>query len=173
MKLVYTDVFLVILDYFMILERHEFVYEWGIPAAVVGGGISVHYFSGPYVTKCFLDQFIPAIINLFAILVGFTIATVTVFATADRAKNGFLAKVSDRYIGNTRITWYRYFYANLIHAIIAGIVILAASLTGLLLTEKTAGWRLVVFLVLVFGSAHVLLLTVRNVTNLYYAFFEA
>ncbi|HNU71746.1 MAG TPA: hypothetical protein PKL48_08565 [Thermodesulfobacteriota bacterium] len=172
MKLVYLDVVIVALEYFMTLRGREVVYEWVIPAILAAMGSVVYCLSGPYVTVVFLGQFTAALINLFAILVGFTIATVAVFTTTDKERNHFLSQISDRQIGVTQITWYRFIYIHLIYAIIAGIILLAMTLCSLLLIERSDFMRLMIFLVLVFGASHVLLLTMRNVTNLYYAFFD-
>ncbi len=174
MKVVYADALFVIMDYFLAIKMREVVYEWFIPMALAGLCIGAHLIMWPFVTGEVLERFTSALINLFAILVGFTITTVAVFTTTNKANNPFLSELSTRDIGGTKITWYQFIYVNLIYGIIAGIAVLCCTLVALLIDKQSGvpNVRLTAFAVLVFGTAHVLLLTIRNVTNLYYAFFE-
>jgi hypothetical protein len=172
-KLAYSDFMIPVFHYFALLNRHEFVYEWVVPALLTAGACLVANFWGFCIDAGFLKQFVGALINLFAILVGFTITSVAIFVTIDRAKNDFLSKTSSRCIFGDPITWYHFIYLNLIYAIVVGVILLGLSLGSLLLlTRVTDGLSVAIFSVLTFGTAHLLLLSMRNVTNLYFAFFE-
>lgn len=173
MKWVYSDFLILVFHYFALLNRREVVYEWVIPGILTTGAALVANFCGFCIDTGFLKQFVGALINLFAILVGFTITAVAVFVTIDMAKNDFLSKASSRYIFGGPITWYHFIYLNLVYAIVVGVILLGLSLGSLLLLTIDSGkLSVAIFCVLTFGTAHLLLLSMRNITNLYFAFFE-
>ncbi|OPY75823.1 MAG: hypothetical protein A4E63_00234 [Syntrophorhabdus sp. PtaU1.Bin050] len=173
MKRAYIDVLIPAFHYFAVLNRGEFLYEWVIPGLITGIALLAGYFLKLPFDATFLKQYVGVLVNLLAILVGFTITSVAVFVTIDMKKDGFLSKMSERRIYGSPITWYHFIYLNLVHGVITGIVLLGLSLASfLLLAREVRGMLPFIFIVLTFGTAHLLLLSMRNITNLYFAFFE-
>jgi len=140
--------------------------EWIIPLAAA---VSSYYLVGRYHDDNFLNALLSNVTNLFAILVGFTVAALAIFTTTDLKKNEVLLKLSDREIRDQKISWFRFIYANLIYSAMVGVVMLIATLLSLLL--KLFIDEEVITALLVWGSLHALLLTIRNITNLYFVFF--
>jgi len=119
----------------------------------------------------FIKSILSILINLFAILVGFTMAAIAIFATADVSKIPILQELSDREIRGNRIKNYRFVFLNLIYSAIACLIMLLVTLfiTIFLYFDKYS----VLFLsFLTFGTIHVLFLSIRNITSLYFIFFN-
>ena len=171
MKYCYTDFAFTILDYFSVINGKEFVFEWFVPLAV---GIASYFMAQNYVTEqaatIFLNNFLTILTNLFAILVGFTIATVAIFTTTDASKIEVLNKLSDREIRDSKIPWFRFIYVNLIYSAVAGIVMLILTLLSQMLALIIKNE--IIIAILVTGALHSLLLSIRNTTNLYFIFFN-
>jgi hypothetical protein len=171
MKYCYTDFAFTILDYFSVINGREFIFEWLMPLLMaIASYFIVQYNIGEQSVSVFLNNFLSILTNLFAILVGFTIATVAIFTTADASKIETLNKTSDREIRGKGIPWYRFIYVNLIYSAVAGIFMLILTLLSQLLTLVVKDE--VIIAVLVMGALHSLLLSLRNITNLYFIFYE-
>ena len=171
MKYCYTDFAFAILDYFSVINGKEFIFEWVVPLLVA---IASYFFVQNNVvvqsSSNFLSNFLSILTNLFAILVGFTIATVAIFTTTDAKKIETLDKLSDREIRGKRIPWYRFIYVNLIYSAVAGIFMLILTLLSQLLTLVLRDE--IIISILVMGALHSLLLSLRNTTNMYFIFYE-
>ena len=173
MKKVYIDFLIPPFHYFAVLSKGEALYEWAIPAIITGIAFLIGYLLKLPFDANFLKQYVGVLINLLAILVGFTITSVAIFVTIDMTKDGFLSKKSGRDIYGSSISWYHFIYLNLVQAIITGIIFLGLSLASfLLLAREIKCFLPVIFIILTFGTAHILLLSMRNITNLYFAFFK-
>jgi hypothetical protein len=173
MILCYSDFTHTIYDYFSTLKKREIVYEFAIPLVV-----SVIYFryGFPLVPAAnggistFFNSFNSLLINVFAILVGFTIAAIAIFTTVDSSKIELLDKDSDRKIDGAIIKNYRFIYVNLIYSAFSSIVMLAFTLSSVVLSYAVK--ELFLTTVMVFGATHILLLSMRNITTLYFVFID-
>lgn len=168
MKYCYTDYSFAILDYFSIIRKNEFIFEWILPflTAVVS-----YLWGRDAVTDEFLKSFISALTNIFAILVGFTITAIAIFTTADINKHEILCKMSKREINGVEVPYFRFVYVNLIFSSVAGLIMIALALLSLFLLSVLKGE--IILAILVFGTLLNLFLSVRNATNLYLIFFRA
>lgn len=164
MKYLYCEFIHPILDYFYVIRKNELVYEWGIPLLLS----IVIYIWSPYIRESFVKDFLSTIINLFAILIGFTIAAIAIFTTADITNLNLLSKASDRNVLGVKISWFRFVYLNLIYAVIAEIIMLLTAVIFLILISVLQEKIIISFVV--FGTLHCLFLTMRNTANLYYIF---
>ena len=93
MKFIYTDFSFTIIDYIFTIKEREVVYEWIIPLAL---SILVYFkvddIPGITINFDFIKSIISILINMFAILVGFTMAAIAIFTTADISKSEILGK---------------------------------------------------------------------------------
>lgn len=168
MKYCYTDFTIPILDYFSVLSRSEFIFEWILPVIV---SVLSLFLSDCIATDDFLKTFISSLTNVFAILVGFTITAIAIFTTADIEKHKFLGKLSNKEIHGVKILYFRFIYINLIFSSLSGILMIGLCLVSLFILPFVE--NKVVLAVLVFGALMNLLLAIRNATNLYFVFFGA
>lgn len=172
MKFLYTDYSFTILDYISTIKIREIIYEWVLPLLLA----LIVYFKvddipGIKINCEFIKSILSILINLFAILVGFTMAAIAIFATADVSKIPILQELSDREIRGNRIKNYRFVFLNLIYSAIACLIMLLVTLfiTIFLYFDK---YSLLFLSFLTFGTIHVLFLSIRNITSLYFIFFN-
>ncbi|MDA8091546.1 MAG: hypothetical protein M0Z61_15160 [Nitrospiraceae bacterium] len=166
-KYCYTDFVFSILDYFSILNKKEFAFEW-IPPIIAA--LAAYIFGKKYATDDFLKTFLSLITNVFAILVGFTIAAIAIFASIDIEKNGILNKKSDREIRGKEISYFRFVFINLVFSAVVGIIMLAAALFSFFMMQFIE--NAIVLSLIVFGTVFNLLAAIRNTTNLYFVLFK-
>ena len=102
-RYIYLEFLQLVKDYFATLKKNEFLFEWGIPIIV---SVIFYFFS-----KTNLQEFsetLLIIINVLAILIGFSIATITILSTTSSKNVNDLKKIlSERKIGGQRITLYQ------------------------------------------------------------------
>ena len=168
MKYCYTDFAFAILDYFSIINRSEFIFEWGFPFLAA---IASFLWGRDLATDDFLKSFISILTNVFAILVGFTMTAIAIFTTADIEKNKVLGKTSIREIHGVKVEYFRFVYINLIFSSVAGLAMIALTLASLFFLPFVKNEITLLFLV--FGTLLNLFLGLRNATNLYFIFFRA
>jgi hypothetical protein len=172
MKFLYTDFGFTLLDYISTIKKREIIYEWGLPLLL---SIVVYFkigdIPGIKINCDFMKSIISLLINLFAILVGFTMAAIAIFTTADVSKIPILQELSERKIRGNRIRNYRFVFLNLIYSAISCLFMLLVTLffTIFLYYDK---FSLLILSFLTFGTMHVLFLSIRNITTLYFIFFN-
>ncbi len=172
MKFLYTDFSFTILDYISTIKKREIAYEWLLPLII---SLLVYFkvegIPGIKIDCEFIKSIISILINLFAILVGFTMAAIAIFTTADVSKVPILQELSEREIRGNKIKNYRFIFLNLIYSAISSLFMLLITLffTIFLYFDK---YSLLILSILTFGIMHVLFLSVRNITSLYFVFFN-
>lgn len=172
MRFIYTDFTFTILDYISTIKKREIVYEWLLPFLI---SLFVYFKAGDIpgikIDCEFIKSLISVLINLFAILVGFTMAAIAIFTTADVSKVPILQQLSEREIRGNKIKNYRFVFLNLIYSAISNLFMLMITLffTIFLYFDK---YSLLTLAFLTFGTLHVLFLSVRNITSLYFIFFN-
>lgn len=172
MKFIYTDFSFTIIDYIFTIKKREVVYEWIIPLAI---SILIYFkiddIPGITINFDFIKAIISILINMFAILVGFAMAAIAIFTTADISKIEILGKDSERKIRGNPISNYRFVFLNLIYSAISSLFMLILTLffTIALYFDK---YSLLILAILCFGTLHVLFLSIRNITTLYFIFFN-
>lgn len=172
MKFLYTDFTFTILDYISTIKKREIVYEWLIPFTIsLLVYFKVETIHGIKIDCDFIKSTISVLINLFAILVGFTMAAIAIFTTADVSKVPILQENSERKIRGNKINNYRFVFLNLIYSAISSLFMLLLTLffTVFLYFDKSS---LIILSILTFGTMHVLFLSIRNITTLYFIFFN-
>lgn len=172
MILCYSDFTHTIHDYYSLLKKREIVYEFVIPLVVA---VIYFYMSDRLLPNnnieltSYFNSFTSLLVNVFAVLVGFTIAAVTIFTTIDHTNNTILNKINkERIISGKPVTNFRFVYVNFIYSAFSSIAMLIFTLSCYLLNHIICEKLLLA--VLIFGSLHVLFLSLRNITTLYFSF---
>lgn len=172
MKFLYTDFTFTIADYLFTIKKREIVYEWILPFLIsLLVFFKVEDIPGIKIDCEFIKSTISILINMFAILVGFTMAAIAIFTTADITKIKILGELSERKIHGKNISNYRFVFLSLIYSAISSLFMLLLTLvfTIFLYYDK---YSLLILAILSFGTLHVLFLSVRNITTLYFIFFN-
>jgi hypothetical protein len=172
MKFLYTDFSFTVVDYLSTIRKREITYEWILPIVLsILVYLKVEDIPGIQIDSKFIKNIISILINMFAILVGFTMASIAIFTTADVNKIEILGKLSDRKIHGKEISYYRFVFLNLIYSAISSLFMLLVTLifTIFLYFDK---YSLLILAILSFGTFHVLFLSIRNITTLYFIFFN-
>lgn len=164
----YLEFFILIADYFRTLNKRIAVYEWVLPSILGVAIFSLLYFgSDVRATKVFKDNSI----NLLGILSGFSITIITILTTGHSCNlERIKKKKTNVEIGDKKISLYRLLLINFTYSVILEAFLIIFCLTYPLIISNFKIPNLgkyIVFSVLVFLIIHVLLLTIRNLTDFY------
>jgi hypothetical protein len=164
----YLEFLLLIADYFRTVSKRVFFFEWLLPF-IIGTGIFLLLFFGSTTsaTIVFKDN----AINLLGILVGFSITIITILTTGqgqnlDEIKN----KKTNIKINKEEITLFRLLLINFTYSVIIEVGLIIVCLIYPLLIENikfNQNLKYVGFSILVFLILHIMLLTMRNLTDFY------
>jgi len=171
-KLFYFEFLLPIADYFKTLKFNEFIYEILVPFAVA----VVVYFKllcPPFISG--ISEYFSSILTLLAILIGFSIASLTIFASNSSSNIEDLKEaMSERKIKGEKISLFRLIIITFIFALIMEFVGLIFNLSyGLLF--KTGHFKNFIeeyYAINIFLLLHIFLLNIRNITNFYFIFYR-
>lgn len=163
----YLEFFLIISDYFKTLNRKIFIYEWIFPFVIT----FLCTFIG-----CILDfevfvSFKDSAINVIGVLLGFSIAVITIITTGsgpniEQIKNYETSIVID----TKKISLYRLFLINFTYSVILEVILIISCLLMPLLNTIflfSFSVKLIMYSIMVFIVFHILLLTLRNITDFY------
>ena len=115
------------------------------------------------------------IINLLAIVVGFSITSITILsASSSKVVVDLQEKLSDRSLEGVKISLFRFLHLGLAYGLFIEIVSLAFNLCisfGITIgyESKLGAWTCVLNAFLI---CHVIMLNLRNVTHLYFVFWR-
>lgn len=164
----YLEFILLISDYYRTISKRIFLYEWLLPFIIgIGIFLLLYFGSSTSATTVFKDN----AINLLGILVGFSITIITILTTGqgqnlDEIKN----KETKIEINKQKITLFRLLLINFTYSVVIEIGLIIICLIYPLLIDnieidtnlKYFGFSTLVFLIL-----HIMLLTMRNLTDFY------
>ena len=164
----YLEFLLLISDYLKTITKRIFIFEWLLPLA-----FSIAIFCLLYcgksegITTSFKDNSI----NLLGILVGFSITIITILTTG-QSKN--LEEIKNTFtktkINNKPISLYRLLLINFTYSVVIEIFLIITFLTYpffKLNIDISNTTKLTVLSFLIFMIIHILLLTIRNLTDFY------
>lgn len=165
-KFLYLEFMQPIKDYFITLKKNEFVFEWIIPLILA---LTFYFFFTSNLDK-YLES-TPIMINVLAILVGFSIATITILSTTESKNIKGLKKVlSERKLGGKHLNLYQLLLITFSYILIIEISLLVFNL--LLNFFSITNNYLIFFCINIFFIIHILFLNLRNITNIYFVFFR-
>lgn len=164
----YLEFFILIFDYYKTLNKRVLIYEWILPI-LFGTFIFILLTNGnsTSATKIFKDNSI----NLLGILAGFSITIITILTTGQSRNLEEIKKKETNFIINKKkISLFRLLLINFTYSVILESFLIIFCLTYPIILENsnfTKNQKYVVFSILVTVIIHLLLLTIRNLTDFY------
>lgn len=161
----YLDFIYVILDYFSTLTKKEKWFEWGIPIflSVVGGIICVSF------NLPIQYDIIKEIITFLGVLLGFTLASLTLLLSNDKVRTSTQQYSTQRKIRGKAISLYRLIVVSFSYLIIMETLLCTLYYIGKLFSYFYIGQCSIIpntiFIILAFNT---LLSTIRTTTMLYF-----
>jgi hypothetical protein len=158
------------IDYLKTLRLAEWVFDFVLPSIAIGLFIALGWLS-----PCSTSQMTAIITNALtvaAILVGFTITCLTILVASDSGSMNRLRSIrSRRRLNGHMVNLHKLLVITFSHALLAGVLVLIVS--GVLMVASDSlcrDWRTAMLAISLWLEAHVIMLTIRNVTNFYYSF---
>lgn len=164
----YLEFFLLITDYFRTISKRIFLFEWVLPLLIgIGVFLSLYLGATSNVTTLFKDN----AINLMGILVGFSITIITILTTSQGTNIDLIKEtLTEIKINNKTISLYRLLLINFTYSVIIEIGIIIVCLIYPFIIgsiEINPIVKYVGFSILVVFIMHIMLLTIRNLTDFY------
>ncbi len=163
----YREFIFLIFDYFKTIKKNVFYYEWVMPF-IIGImcflSLKFHWLRTDY------SLFINSSVSLLGVLLGFSIMVITILTTSNNVNIENIKKtLTDYIISNERISLYRLLLVNYSYLIIIEALVLVAYFISLLFFSNFCHTvKLVLFSLYVVSIIHILLLTIRNITDFYF-----
>ena len=164
----YLEYLLLIIDYYRTLTLKVLLFEWGIPIVLTVAILYLNFNCDITAYKVFKDNSI----NILGVLLGFSIAIITIITTGNGENLENIKKKKTKFkIGNKVLTLYDLILINFTYSVIIEIFIIVCSLIMQLISSvivfndsvKMTFYSFFVFLVL-----HIFLLTIMNFTDFYF-----
>ena len=161
----YLEFLLLISDYFKTLTRKIFLYEWIVPLVF---SILLFLFKTQLDTSI-LKSFKDSAISILGVLLGFSIAVITIITTGSGENLEKIKKIKTEFkIGIHAISLYKLTLINFTYSVVMEILVIVPSITLPILSNCiNPTIKLFLYILLVFGVIHILLLTLRNLTDFY------
>lgn len=164
----YLEYILLIFDYFKTLTKRIFIFEWVLPLVVT---LTI------LILNCKLEfsaynTFKDNSINILGVLLGFSIAIITIITTGSGQNlENIKKKITGFKINKNALTLYDLILINFTYSVIVEIFIIVSCLTMPLISSVVSlsnNTKIAFYSVLVFSVLHILLLTLRNLTDFYF-----
>lgn len=164
----YLEFFILISDYFKTLTKRIFLYELLIPIIV---GITTYYYLQNGLDPKICKKFGESSLTLLGVLLGFSITIITILTTGNSKNLVLIRSTETEYIiGGKKITLFDLLIINFTYSVVIEIILIIVLLlypvfisnVEIPLLVKFIGFSLLSGLVI-----HILLLTMRNLTDFY------
>ncbi|MCA1906618.1 MAG: hypothetical protein LDL11_08535 [Desulfarculus sp.] len=169
-RYIYLEFLYPVRDYIETIKIDEALYEWGGPIIITLGSLGVLWWQNISISYIAFSKYIA---GLMAILIGFSITSVTILSTASGETIDRLKKEdSERNIGGKPIKVYRWMLVNFTFALFGEILsIVAVSVLYVFSRCSISPYlQAIIFGINIWVVAHVVLLNIRNITNYYLVF---
>lgn len=163
----YLEYLIIIGDYFKTVNRKIFIYECAIPMLIT--------FLCAYL-GCILDfeifeKFKDSSLDILGVLLGFSIAVITIITTGSGKNLEEIKNKKTHFIINgNKISLYELLLINFSYSVILEVLLIISCLTIPLLNKIIPigfNFKLFCYSIMVFIVLHILLLTLRNITDFY------
>ena len=160
---------ILIIDYFKTLKRRDFIFEWSLPFLLC---LLIFYLN--YNNKDIKNDAInqsSSLISLLGILIGFSIAVITLLITSNTKNIEEIKSKLTRYSNvNKKVTLFDLLIITYTYTVISEIILLIFNLFVPSIMKEICSLHKVSILntLNLFGVMHVLFVTIRNVTNFYF-----
>lgn len=164
----YIEFFILILDYFRTLTRRVVIYEIVIPTVTLICIFLVLHFKG---NVSYADELRNNLIALLGILIGFSITIITILITSTSGNIAAIQKRKTQHtIGSRKVSVFDLLLVNFTYSVVVEIFLVVVLLIyPIILTnyDFPSVVKKVVFSILFGIVIHILLLTIRNLTDFY------
>ncbi len=167
-RIIYDEFKYPIQDYYKNLRLTEFIYDLGLPFLIALLSYSLLLRCMP---RMAVLDFTSTIITLVSILVGFSIAAVTILAGSDSGNvNMMKDHPTERKIGKKRMNLFQLLSMFFVYGLISEFAALCVALFYYILFTSQPGLPgvKVGFALILFFVLHVIFLTVRGITSFYF-----
>jgi hypothetical protein len=166
----YTEFRIVIWLYLTSLRKSEVIFEILFPLAI-GGGVSYLVIKNPDILD--YSGYLSTAISFLGVLLGFSMAVITILITGSgKTFEAIKAYAIETKKDGSKTSLFRLLFINLAYSIILEAFLLMTLLIqpfiSVFLGSKSV-WNYLGFGIVIVLIIHVLLLTIRNITNLYLA----
>lgn len=172
-RYVYLEFLIPFKDYIVTLKLREVIFDLCLPFII---SIVFYFFvirNGKYNDD--IKEFNSHIIAFISVLIGFSIAAVTLLITSNNRNVEALQEnySGERRIGNRRISLYQLVLIIFTSALIVEFLTLLFNLGYFLVSSLNANFKNlwgVFYAINIFLIMHIIFLNIRNITNLYFVF---
>jgi hypothetical protein len=171
-RIIYLEFLFPIKDYLSSLKIKEAFFDGVFPAGIA---VILHHILIRYLSFDKINQFSTQLISLLAILIGFTITSVTILVASSSKSIEALKKTSaKRFINRKEISLYKLILGNMTFVLLGELFSLALTIVFYLMTLKNGNSNSIriIFSIIIFLIIHIILLNLRNVTNFYFTFWN-
>jgi hypothetical protein len=165
-----NEVMIPVADYFRIGTAQEKKFDWGLPAlfALIGAALI------QFADTAQIQSINTTIINFSAILVGFSVASLTIIAaSASKAIDDLKGRDTDRTLLGNPVSLYRLTVTNFVYILVVEFFVVFLGIVHLLaqplLSDAVSRWSYVIVL---YFFAHTIVLNLRNLCAFYFTFIK-
>ncbi|EQB91295.1 hypothetical protein [Elizabethkingia anophelis] len=163
----YLEFLILTFDYFKTLSRRTIIYEWLVPLIIAFACSFLGCIDDFKIFSTFKDSSI----NVLGVLLGFSIAVITIITTGG-SKNIEEIKKSPTgiKIGEKEIFLYDLVLINFTYSVVLEILLIFSCLIMPLVNRLFlfgSTFKLALYSIMIFIVLHILLLTLRNITDFY------
>lgn len=163
----YIEFLLIISDYFKTINKKIIIYEWIIPLLI---SILCIVF-GCYINLSFFKEFKGISMNILGVLLGLSIAVITIITTGSGKNLEEIKNIQTSLkIGTKNISLYDLLLINFSYTVVAEILLIIFCLLAPLISKiitLSHNIKLTLYSFMIFIVIHILLITLRNITNFY------
>lgn len=164
----YIEFFILIIDYFKTIKVKIFIYEWLFPLIIC---LAI-YFNFDKMDMSSFKSFKESTLNILGVLLGFSIAIITLIITTSNNNISTIKVIQTKFQNksNTQLSLFELILVNFTYTVTIEIFVIISSLLFPLLSHIlyfSANLKLILYSFLVFFVIHILLITLRNITDLY------
>ena len=162
----YLEFLILLSDYYKTIDKKIFIYEWLVPFLL---GCLIFYVFWIGGSKPSTLNFNNNLVRLLAVLVGFSITIITILTTGN-SKNLREIKetITDKKINGKQISLFHLLIVNFTYTAVVEILMIIFCLLYPLILDKIVVPEILKFIgfsILVALTVHVLLLSIRNLTD--------
>lgn len=177
MRFLYTEFLLPIKHYFLTLKENEATFDLVFPLAFGVIGLLLGIFFKINIDQSNAIDFIKSLVTLLSILVGFSITSLTIIATATKLTDTLMNVKTKRKIGYKEINLYQMMNITFIFALFSEMFTLILNLAVVLSISFSINFLIVhinsIILIDIVLISHIFLINIRNITNFYFVFQKA
>ncbi len=164
----YLEFLILMLDYFKTLTKRILIFEWVFPIVITVIVMFLNCESSYIALVAFKENSI----NIIGILLGFSIAIITIITTGGGKNIENIKLIKTKIlIGKKALSLFEVLLINFTYSVVIEILIILGCLVMPLMSSFiyfNGIGKIISYSILVFSVLHILLLTLRNLTDFYF-----